>query len=129
MNEERAFKSPYCDGDSLRTQNDFQNWARGKANSILTLLQEKGGQYTGLGNSAFANFEMSAAQWDTDPLFQIMQAAQKHWTFLVKSAKQNPDERSSHRMQITGEDMIVYMLLLIYWEEEYGVTNLPGRGN
>jgi hypothetical protein len=117
----------------MKTQAEFQAWALGKLHGIHVVLNSKGTQYTGLEQSAFLNFEMSAAQWGTDIFYQIMQAAQKHWTFLVKEAKRTiyDGRRDEHKIQVAAEDIMVYMLLVLYLFEqgEPDATDLSSRSD
>jgi len=98
----------------MKTQKDFQKWAEEKLKSILVTLVMKGSQYTGQEGPAFWNYEHSAAMWDTDVFYQIMQAAQKHWTFLVRLAKMPPEQRQSFKTTTSMLDVCVYMLLLMF---------------
>lgn len=103
----------------MRTQRDFQKWAEERLKALMGTLVIKGDQYTVIDASAFANFERSASQWGTDVPYQIMQAAQKHWTFLVGASQENllKPESWGFALHNAPTDLIVYMLLLSYFME------------
>ena len=107
----------------MRTQAQFQVWARKRIPEIIGILDMKGNQYTGIEESAFLNFELSSAQWRTDVPFQIMQAAQKHWTYLVRATQEATP--MGFKLHNAPTDLIIYMLLLTYFMEEGDAPNLP----
>lgn len=100
---------------STRDQSTFRSFAeRYWHDSLLGLAKEKGSQYTE-GSNVFENFEQSAFAWGISIPQDILQDAQKHWTFLIRWAKTTRRPDLLHKAQESIRDVIVYLLLLLFY--------------
>ena len=109
-----------------KDQYAFRNFAERIWDRIVNnIIRDKGEQYTHHSN-AFENFEHSAAAWDTHVPYEILQMAQKHWTFLVRWAKIGAprDETMGGKARESAWDIVVYLLLLLFWLQTEGVISV-----
>jgi len=111
----------------MGSQLEFSNFMNKTFREISGKAQEKGRQYTGgIDSDAFYNFKRSASEWDTWVQYQILQFAQKHWTFLIRWAKTTDPyisrKKTLDKVKDSAKDIVVFMLLLLFWIE----TNMLG---
>jgi hypothetical protein len=85
---------------------------------ISNLIKAKAEQYTHAHN-AFENFEDYTKVWDSTVPYEMLQMATKHWVFLTRYAKVTMNgtlpERMHDKARESAWDMIVYMLLFLFW--------------
>jgi hypothetical protein len=99
------------------SQHDFQIWANHKISTINETLKEKGDQYSERTKPAHANFLAGAALLETSPMAYLMALATKHWHALAQWAAGRRPGFKREDIQERATDIIVYLLLLMYWSE------------
>lgn len=83
---------------------------------IMHLMAEKGEEYAP--EDAFENFKEGAGTADTKAAFYLMGLGTKHWVSLCRIGKLTKLGGKHAEVKSKAIDIIIYMLLLIIWNEE-----------
>ena len=96
--------------------------------TISNLLYRKGDQYAGQEDHALINFIDASEIWDSSIPEEMLRYATKHWVFLVHWVKEGAD-KMRHKARVSALDMIVYMILLLFWLQMVGMESVPEDEN
>lgn len=103
---------------SDKTQHDFQLWAKHyMASVVMKTLEGKGAQYSPRQDSALGNFYAGAAMLGTTPMAYLVALATKHWYALSQWATGRRPSFRNEDIQERASDVIIYLLLLMFWSE------------
>jgi hypothetical protein len=101
-----------------------QLWRR----TIWNLLYRKGEQYAGQEDHALINFIDAAEIWDSSIPEEMLRYTTKHWVFLVHWVKGGTDKMRD-KARVSALDIIVYMILLLFWLQMVGEPSIPEDEN
>lgn len=109
----------------MSKQKQLRAFAKQLWSGILEgLLERKGRQYAGQEDHALANFMEAAKIWDSSIPEEILHYTTKHWVFLIRWARGDTSNMRG-KARVAAWDMIVYMILLLFWLQMVGEPSVP----